>query len=238
MYSQAIEPRWEAVTGPLLTLSEVREVHWRILDARWKVAPHEDATPEEIPGNFRRHNIQPFPAGMVPPPWTDVPAQVTDWVERVCAGPRAGHPALEEIADWSAGFERIHPFLDGNGRAGRLLTNLVLIRLGYPPAIVYKRQRAVYLMALRKADAGAPGALGEFLARAVLDTLNRFIVPALAGPHRLVPLAALATETVSHIALRDAAKRGRLKAQRNDRGQWLSTRHWVEEYRQSRYERK
>jgi Fic family protein len=39
VYSQAIEPRLEAESGPLLTLSEVREVHWRILDARWKVAP-------------------------------------------------------------------------------------------------------------------------------------------------------------------------------------------------------
>jgi Fic family protein len=238
VYSQALEPRWDAASGPLLTLAEVREVHWQILDARWKVAPHEDATPEETPGNFRRHNIHPFPAGMVPPGWTDISPRMSDWLARVCAGPPAGRPVLEEVADWFAAFERIHPFLDGNGRSGRLLTNLVLIRLGYPPAIVYKRQRTIYLAALRKADAGAPGALGEFLARAVLDTLNRFIVPALAGPHRLVPIAALASETVSHIALRDAAKRGRLKAQRNESGQWLSTRHWVEEYQASRYVRR
>ena len=115
--------------------------------------------------------------------------------------------------------------------------NLVLIRLGYPPAIVYKRQRTAYLAALRKADAGSPGVLGEFLSRAVLDTLYRFLVPALAGPHRLVPIAALANKDVSPAALRQAAERGRLKAQRNARGHWLSTRHWLDEYLAQRYAR-
>lgn len=237
VYAQAIEPRWTSATGPLLTLAEVREVHWRILDARWKVAPHEDADPDEKPGNFRRHNIHPFPGGMVPPDWTDIGPRMSDWLAQVCAGPQSGRPALEDVADWFAAFERIHPFIDGNGRAGRLLTNLVLIRLGYPPAIVYKRQRTAYLTALRKADAGSPGALGEFLSRAVLDTLYRFIVPALAGPHRLVPIAALANKDVSPAALRQAAERGRLKAQRNARGQWLSTRHWLDEYLAQRYAR-
>ena len=38
------------------------------------------------------------------------------------------------------------------------------------------------------ADTGDPGPLGEMLARSVLDNLYRFIVPAVAGPNRLVPL--------------------------------------------------
>ena len=62
----------------LLTLAEVRELHWRLLDARWKVAPHEDATDAEAPGNFRRHNIHPFRAGMVPPEWTDIEPRIHD----------------------------------------------------------------------------------------------------------------------------------------------------------------
>src|SRR5579871_2623560 len=33
VYSQAIEPRWEATSDRLLTVAEVREVHWRLLDA-------------------------------------------------------------------------------------------------------------------------------------------------------------------------------------------------------------
>jgi len=151
-------------------------------------------------------------------------------------GRRRG-PFPEALARVHAEFERIHPFLDGNVRAGRLLTNLLLIRMGYPPAIIRKAERTRYLRALHRADAGDHAPLAELLARAVLDTLMRFIVPAVAGPARLVPLAALATRDLSVRALRAAAERGRLRAQRDERGQWRSTRNWVSQYRKRRYQR-
>jgi hypothetical protein len=66
--------------------------------------------------------------------------------------------------------------------------------------------------------------------------LDRFLLPALAGPVRLVPLSALETSELSLSALREAAKRGRLRGT-IQRGQWYSTRQWVEEYRASRYRR-
>lgn len=159
------------------------------------------------------------------------------WIERACALPGGDEPLPEAMAEVHAEFERTHPFLDGNGRVGRLLTNLLLIRLGYPPAIIRKGERARYLQNLRRADAGDPGPLGEFLARAIIDTLMRFVVPSVAGPARLVPIAALADHQLSARALRTAAERGRLRAQRDDRGQWRSTRLWVEDYRASRYQR-
>ena len=59
----------------------------------------------------------------------------------------------------------IHPFIDGNGRAGRLALNLVLVRLGYPPVVILKEQRAAYLRAMQQADKGDTGPLGEILAR-------------------------------------------------------------------------
>ena len=49
------------------------------------------------------------------------------------------------------------------------------------------------------------------VSRAVLDNLYKFVVPAVAGPARLVPLPALATDDLSSNALRVAAIRGRLK---------------------------
>lgn len=113
-----------------------------------------------------------------------------------------------------------------------------LVRLGYPPAIVYKTDRPRYLAALQRADAGDPGPLGELLARAILDNLHRFVVPAVAGPARLVPLPALASPEISANALRVAATRGRLQASRAPDGTWRSTRAWVDEYLAGRYERR
>jgi hypothetical protein len=107
----------------------------------------------------------------------------------------------------------------------------------YPPVVVYKRDRERYLRALRRADAGDPGRLGELVARGVIDNLYRFVVPAVAGPHRLVPIAALATPTVKVTALRMAIERGRLKAQKGPDGQWRSTGAWLREYLSSRPER-
>lgn len=236
VYQQGLEPGdWTA--GELVSLTEVRHVHELAMSKVWDVAPHPDAGPSERPGSFRQHNIQTFPGGMRPPDWTDVPASMAEWLRRAAALRDAEGPIAEALAAVHADFERIHPFLDGNGRAGRLVTNLLLIRLGYPPAIIRKGERARYLRSLRKADSGDPGPMGEFLARAILDTLMRFIVPAVAGPARPVPLAALASPETSVRALRAAAERGRLRAQRDERGQWRSTRRWVDEYRAGRYKR-
>ena len=143
----------------------------------------------------------------------------------------------EALAALHCRFERIHPFLDGNGRTGRLILNLILVRHGYPPAIIYKRDRARYLRALQRADTGDASALGEMLARAILDSLHRFVIPAVADPDRLVPLAALETPGMKASALRASADRGRLRATRGSDGQWRSSRKCVEEYLASRYRR-
>ncbi|AJF63076.1 MAG: Filamentation induced by cAMP protein Fic [archaeon GW2011_AR20] len=49
-------------------------------------------------------------------------------------------------------FEKIHPFMDGNGRTGRMLLNFILMKSNYPPLIILNKERKEYLDALRKAD--------------------------------------------------------------------------------------
>lgn len=230
VYGQGFAPGAWTPAEPLV-LTELRQVHALAMGPVWDVAPHPAATERESPGAFREHEIQPFPGGMQPPAWPEVPAAVADWLKEA-QGLRGCDPLEfpEALARVHARFEQIHPFLDGNGRAGRLVLNLLLVRLGYPPAIIYKRQRRRYLNALRRADQGDHGPLGEMLARAVLDNLHKFIVPAVAGPARLVPLPVLASKEISSDALRVAAGRGRLKASRGADGTWRSSRVWVDEY--------
>src|ERR1019366_351071 len=204
VYGQALNPgAW--ASGELLSLTELRHIHRLALAPAWDVAPHPSAGHSERPGSFREHDIRPFPGGMCPPPWPEVSAMVIDWISEVQALGREGEgiePAA--LAKVHARFEQIHPFLDGNGRTGRLVLNLLLVRLGYPPAIIFKGDRRRYLAALQSADQGDHGPLGELLARAILDNLHKFVVPAIAGPSRLVPLPALATERISANALRAA----------------------------------
>lgn len=224
--------------GELISLTELRHLHTLVMAPVGDVAPHPQGTAREAPGAFREHDIQPFPGGMQPPPWPEVPVCVQDWLAETQGLRVVGELELaEQLASVHSRFERIHPFLDGNGRTGRLALNLLLVRLGIPPAIIYKHDRRRYLAALRRADRGDLGPLGEFLARAILDNLYKFIVPAIAGPARLVPLPALATERLSANALRVAAVRGRLKAAKAADGTWRSSRSWVEEYEASRYKR-
>jgi Fic family protein len=237
VYGHAIQPG-EWTEGELVSLAEIRHIHSLAMTPVWDVAPHPHATGREGPGSFREHDIEPLPGGMQPPPWSEVPPLMRDWVTQAHDVRNADEAAISEsIAALHARFEQIHPFLDGNGRAGRLVLNLLLVRLGIPPAIIYKNDRARYLAALRRSDAGDHGPLGEFLARAVLDNLYKFVVPAIAGPARLVPLPALATDDLSANALRVAAVRGRLKAAKAADGAWRSSKAWVDEYRAARYKR-
>jgi fido (protein-threonine AMPylation protein) len=239
VYGQALEPgTW--TTGDLLSMHEVRSVHHLSMTPVWGVAPHPHAAPEEGPVNWRRHEIAAFAEGMKPPPFTDLDHLMRDWVTEVnTLRDTTDEPLPERLARLHNAFEQIHPFLDGNGRAGRLLLNLILVRLGYPPAIVFKNERTRYLTAMRKADIGDVGPLGELIARSVTGNLYRFVVPAVAGPARLVPLASLVDKNagLTHDALRVAAIRGRLRAQKTSDGTWLSSKKWVSDYQTSRYRR-
>ena len=132
VYRQAISRRGLSHPGEVLTLAEVRHVHHTAVQPVWQVAPHPHATAREQPGSFRQHDIHPFSAGMVPVSWPLVSAEMTTWVSTVNSLDTS-HPAFPEaLADTHCRFEQIHPFLDGNGRAGRLILNLILVRLGGP----------------------------------------------------------------------------------------------------------
>jgi Fic family protein len=51
-------------------------------------------------------------------------------------------------------YEHIHPFLDGNGRTGRLIMNKILMSNGYSPIIVYKDNKLAYFNSLSKSEEG------------------------------------------------------------------------------------
>ena len=59
------------------------------------------------------------------------------------------HP-LVVAAKWHGYFEYLHPFRDGNGRTGRLLSNFILLRANHPLLIIRLEDRAAYISALKQ----------------------------------------------------------------------------------------
>jgi Fic family protein len=245
VYSQARRTNIERNEEETITLTEIRNIHEQLVTTVWIVALHANALPDETAGGFRKHDIMPFSGGMTPPSFTQVPMLLrsfVDYVNEVCAKIMEKAVSTEDVplllAELHCKFERIHPFLDGNGRAGRLVLNLILVRLGYPPAIILKQRRNAYLKALDRADHDDLLPLAEIIARAVIDNVNRFIPPAVAGPEKLVPLKSLETKEYSYSMLRQAATRGRLEATIAADGMWYSSKDAINRYIESKYKRK
>jgi Fic family protein len=101
------------------------------------------------------------------------PMHVAAEIEALCAFV-AARPASMHVVTLSAlahfDFVRIHPFDDGNGRGARILMNLLLLRAGYPPAVVPLAARRAYFGALAAADRGRPAHFVDFILSCVHDT--------------------------------------------------------------------
>ena len=114
-------------------------------------------------GIYRRVSVKIAGALKNPPPAYLVPEQMEallksypDW--------KARKHIIEAVALLHLQFEEIHPFLDGNGRTGRLLCNLELIKAGLLPVnIKYTDRREYYRCFDDYANTNAPDALTALL---------------------------------------------------------------------------
>jgi len=98
-----------------------------------------------------------------------VPHEVEKLCQWICDNLAAQHALIiGAIAHYN--LVKIHPFDDGNGRGARILMNLILIKSGYPPAIIKNEQRRQYLATLNQADQGKLEPFLTFIAQSLIDT--------------------------------------------------------------------
>ncbi|MFE6509711.1 Fic family protein [Nocardioides sp. NPDC057767] len=126
-YLAATRQGFELIRSWPLSQRLVLELHKTLLTG---VRGHE-----RHPGEFRRMPVwvgsptdDPTTAAYVPPLPPDLPELIADWEAYVNVPDLS--PTLVRCALMHYQFETIHPFLDGNGRIGRLLINLMLMEEG------------------------------------------------------------------------------------------------------------
>ncbi|MBD5156700.1 MAG: Fic family protein [Butyrivibrio sp.] len=158
-------------TGDLRTLFEIRnakEANELLLSAFDKKRPINEALVKEFqklltnntydirrwrlgerPGEYKKHDYVTGinEIGAAP---EDVQEEISELLDEINDVP--DEKVLIAAAYFHAKFENIHPFADGNGRAGRLIMNYILLLHKHPPVIIHEEDRKDYYAALEAWD--------------------------------------------------------------------------------------
>lgn len=188
----------------------------------------------EAKGLFRTVPVSIRGANMTPPPAGQVESLMREWVMWIDKQGTEYEPVVR-AAIAHHGFEAVHPFTDGNGRVGRLLLNLMLLREGYPPALLLRDWRMRYIQALDVANTGNYRSLANMIGQAVEAGLDLYLeacsdATALSeDPYQ--PLSTLAQSSGYSVDyLGWLVRQGRLEAIKR-RGRWYSTPKAIQSYK-------
>lgn len=101
-------------------------------------------------GSFRRQDVQPYMGRTEYALWCDVEDEMSGLTRWYDKEKRTMNP-VELAARFHSRFEIIHPFIDGNGRIGRLLVLFVLDRNSYPMLDIGPKEKHTYINKLESA---------------------------------------------------------------------------------------
>ncbi len=126
-------------------------------------------------GFYRRERVYITASAHIPPSPKEVPALMKEVIGLLNGKEDDEIKAVEATARLHHRLVFIHPFTDGNGRLARLLTNLKLMRAGFPPIILRRSERKSYYDALEKADKGNLQPFTTMIARDVEKALDLYL---------------------------------------------------------------
>jgi Fic family protein len=154
-----------ADTSDKLTERRIKEIHALVLMS--------DAVNRgiyrNVPVTIRRALHTPPQPYLVAPQMESLLAEYEDM--------KRGQYIIEAIAEFHLRFEGIHPFIDGNGRTGRLIINLELIKAGFLPVNIKYTDRRKYYDCFDSyyGNGHKPDALAELIAGYEVEELERYI---------------------------------------------------------------
>jgi len=147
-----------------LTDYEIKSIHSLVLANR----------PEDK-GTFRRVNVRIAGAMTEPVQPYLIEPKVKELLEDYKNWAKTMH-IVERVALFHLRFESIHPFIDGNGRTGRLLMNLQLIKEGLPAVnIRYSDRRSYYDAFDEYARMGSADAMTKLIGEALVARLRDMV---------------------------------------------------------------
>jgi Fic family protein len=171
----------------------------------------------EFAGRFRQEGEYVRVGTHIAPPPEFVKQYITDLL--IDYSSDAETYFVDKIAGFHLQFENIHPFCDGNGQIGRVLIDIQLQALGYPPVIVRNKEKKIYYSAFREYDDQQnPKTMEKIVALAVLESLHKRV--AYLRGAEIVTLAAYAKKRDEKLTgLINAAHRQSIPAFR-EKGVW------------------
>ncbi len=125
-------------------------------------------------GRLRNGGVRIQGANFVPPNARKVPDLFDELIEFVNKNPLNLNP-VELATVFHHKFVWIHPFFDGNGRTVRLAMNLILMNVGFPPAIILRTDRNKYYSALNLANKGNYSKLMLLMCQSLERSLNIYL---------------------------------------------------------------
>jgi Fic family protein len=152
-----------------ITENDIRQIHFLILKG----------IDDTNAGKYRTVQVAIGGSRYTPPAPESIPAEMQNfgkWLAtKTVSGTDFGDKEVVLIAavahTW---FVTIHPFIDGNGRVARLLLNLILMRAGFPIAIIAKEDRLRYYDALEESQASDLTAFVSLVTECIDDSLEEY----------------------------------------------------------------
>ena len=186
---------------------------------------------EDFAGRIRNGGVRISGANFIPPNANKVSDLLDELIDFININPLQMND-IELATIFHHKLVWIHPFFDGNGRTVRLVMNLLLMRKGFPPAIILKNDRKKYYEALNQANNGNYSKLMLLMSQALERTLNIYLSSLPDNDYDFKEISNIVNEPNSpygqeYISL--LARQGKIDAHKEGRN-WFTTKKAIEDY--------
>ncbi|MDR3048421.1 MAG: Fic family protein [Elusimicrobiota bacterium] len=128
---------------------------------------------ESNAGKYRNQQVFISGTDYLPPKYQEIPSLMQNFVKQIPKWKSEFHPIIY-AAKLHREIASIHPFIDGNGRAARLVMNLALLQAGYPITIIPPILRSDYITSIRAANKGDNERFYNFISNMEYESAKDF----------------------------------------------------------------